>query len=183
MTEPRIDDQGRLEPSFVADEVGTLLGFLDYHRATFAWKTAGLTDAQLQATLHPTAMTLAGLTMHLSFVEEFWFTVTVADQPPAEPFASADWDADQDFEWHIAAEMSGAELQEHWRAAVERSRGVVRDALEAGGADPLAQRSPAWGGREELSLRWVLVHMIEEYARHNGHADLLREAIDGEVGD
>ena len=60
---------------------------------------------------------------------------------------------------------------------------MVRDALEAGGADPLAQRYPAWGGREELSLRWVLVHMIEEYARHNGHADLLREAIDGEVGD
>ena len=183
MSEPVLDQHGRPEPPLVADEEATLLGFLDFLRATIWVKTSGLSDDQLLSRPLETSMTLGGLLKHLSFVEDFWFTVTVADQPPAEPFASADRDADQDFEWHIAAEMSGAELQEHWRAAVERSRGVVRDALEAGGADPLAQRSPAWGGREELSLRWVLVHMIEEYARHNGHADLLREAIDGEVGD
>ena len=173
-----IDEHGRPETPLAGSELETLVGFLDYQRATLEWKCRGLSDAQLRTTLHPTAMTLAGMLKHLARVEDAWFSEVVAEGGPVEPWASLPWAA----EWSDHVEQSGDELRELWAARVEASRRVVEKAL-AERPDALAQTHPAWGGHARPSLRWVLAHMIEEYARHNGHADLLREAIDGETGE
>ena len=175
MTDVQIDDHGRPEPPLLADEAATLTGFLDYQRATFEWKCRGLTDEQLRSQLAPTSMTLAGMLKHLALVEDYWFTEAVAGQPKPSPWAEVDWKADADWEWHTAADDSGEELRAVWEASVERSRQVM-DA-----ENDLASVHPA--RRERMSVRWVLTHMIEEYARHNGHADLIRESIDGQTGE
>jgi uncharacterized damage-inducible protein DinB len=165
------------------DEVATLTGFLDLQRATLAWKTRGLSDTQLRESLPPTSMTLGGLLKHLAYVEDAWFTHVVAEQPRPEPWASVDWKSDPDWEFRSAADDSGDTLRALWADRVERSREVVHQQLKQGAAEALAATHPAWGGQAQVSLRWVLTHMIEEYARHNGHADLLRESIDGETGE
>ncbi len=181
----RIDEQGRPEPPFAAGEAETLLGFLDFQRATLRWRTEGLDAAQLQCRLdgHPSPMTLGGLLKHLSFVEFFWFEETVRGEPTSEPWVSVDWEADEDWDWNSACHDSPEELTGRWSATVQRSNHIVRELLESDGDLALANSFEAWGGREQVSLRWVLTHMIEEYARHNGHADLLREQIDGQVGE
>ena len=182
MTHPATDDQGRPEPPLSAGEADTLLGFLDFQRATLEWKTRGLDEVGLRAPLHPTGMTLAGLLKHLAWVEDFWFAHTVGRAPMPEPWDAVDWSADYDWEWRSALEDDAATLRRTWERSVARSRTLVADLL----ADPeagLDATHPAWGGRADVSLRWVLVHMIEEYARHNGHADLLREAVDGQTGE
>ena len=183
MTDVQIDDVGRPEAPLLADEVATLTGFLDYQRATLEWKCRGLSDEQLRADLAPTSMTLGGLLKHMAYVEDYWFTETVAGEASPSPWADADWKADNDWEWHSAAEDSGDALRGLWAQRVEASRGVVARELEPEAAAGLSRAHPAWGGRGEVSLRWVLVHMIEEYARHNGHADLLRQSIDGQTGE
>jgi len=176
--ETRIDEQGRPDPPLAGDEAATLLGFLDYQRATLAWKCRGLTDDQLRVTVASSVISLGGLLVHLARVEDGWFSEVVAEAPELEPWASMPWAA----EWSDPGGRSGDELRRLWEERVAASRQVVADALAAGG-DPLGSTHPAWGGQGHPSLRWVLVHMIEEYARHNGHADLLREAIDGETGE
>jgi uncharacterized damage-inducible protein DinB len=178
VSEPLIDEHGRPEPPLDGDETTTLLGFLDYQRATFAWKCAGLDDEQLRATLPTSALSLGGMLKHLARVEDNWFTEVVGEATRSEPWASMPW-AD---EWQNAAHDTGDELRQLWADRVEASRGVVRAQLDA---DPgaLTATHPAWGGQGHPTLRWVIVHMIEEYARHNGHADLLRESVDGETGE
>jgi len=183
MGEVETDQHGRPEPPHTADEAATLLGFLDYQRATLAWKCRGLSDEQLRMTLPPTSMTLGGLLKHLAYVEDYWFTEVVAGQPAPEPWASIDWQADPDWEWRSAAGDPGDELRALWAGRVGRSRAVVSRQLGHGEGGALGRAHPAWGGQGGVSLRWVLAHMIEEYARHNGHADLLRESIDGETGE
>lgn len=173
-----VDEHGRPETPLQGSEVETLLGFLDYQRATFEWKCRGLSDDQLRAGLHPTVMTLGGMLKHLARVEDIWFAEVVAEGELPEPWPSMEWAA----EWPGASADSGDDLRALWRERVENSRRVVAEALAAGD-DPLAATHPAWGGQGRPSLRWVLLHMIEEYARHNGHADLLRESIDGETGE
>ena len=91
------------------------------------------------------------------------------------------WAADRDWEWHSAAEDTPAQLRSLWQAAVARSRLLITEALADGGLDRLARRT--WPSGEAPNLRWILLHMIEEYARHNGHADLLRESVDGLTGE
>ncbi|NYJ06849.1 DinB family protein [Petropleomorpha daqingensis] len=181
MTQMQVDDQGRPEPPAAADEPATLLGFLDFHRATLAWKTAGLGADALRAPHAPSTMTLGGLLKHLALVEDHWFTERLHDRPEPPPWDAVDWDADPDWEWHSAGQDSPDELRTQWQASVERSRAAVDEALADGGLDRLAARPSRDGTRP--SLRWILVHMVEEYARHNGHADLLREAVDGETGE
>ncbi|MDO4240201.1 DUF664 domain-containing protein [Micrococcus sp.] len=127
-------------------------------------------------------MTLGGMLKHLAFVEFFWFEVTADGAPTSEPWVSVDWDADPDWDWNSAGADSAERLHELWTTAVERSRAVVARLL-ADGPATLDAMHPAWGGRGHVSLRWILTHMIEEYARHNGHADLLREQIDGQTGE
>jgi uncharacterized damage-inducible protein DinB len=178
MTDEAMQPPGRPEPPLAGNEIETLLGFLDYQRATFAWKCGGLTDEQLRAGLHPTSMTLGGMLKHLARVEDGWFTQVVAEGPLPEPWPSMPWSA----EWEDAAAQTGDELRALWAERVEASRRVVAAQLEDGAAG-LDGTHSAWNGQGFPSLRWVLVHMIEEYARHNGHADLLRESIDGETGE
>jgi uncharacterized damage-inducible protein DinB len=172
-----LDDHGRPDPPMEGSEEATLLGFLDYQRATFAWRCRGLTDEQLRATLHPTSMTLAGMLKHLAVVEDYWFVEVVAEQP--SPWAHVDWRADEDWDWHTALEEPGDDLRALWEQRVEAARQICATEVPKG----LGATHPAWGGRGTVSVRWVLTHMIEEYARHNGHADLLREAIDGVTGE
>lgn len=173
-----LDEHGRPEPPLQGDEMTTLLGFLDYQRATLAWKCAALDDEQLRSSLPPTPMTLGGMLLHLARVEDYWFGEVLAERGELEPWASMPWAA----EWQSAADQSGEQLRRLWAQRVEASRLVVTAALDAG-SGALEVTHPAWGGQGRPSLRWVLVHMIEEYARHNGHADLLREALDGQTGE
>ncbi len=176
-----IDEQGRPEPPLVADEAATLLGFLDFQRATLEWKCAGLDPAALRATVGVSTMTLGGLLKHLALVEDDWFSECLPGLPSAPPWNSVDWEADRDWEWRSAANDTPDQLFALWRGAVQRSRVQVANALSKGGLDTVALRK--WPDGRAPSLRWILTHMIEEYSRHNGHADLIRESIDGLVGE
>ena len=176
-----IDDHGRPEPPVAAGEVDTLLGFLDYQRATFEWKTRGLDGAGLAAVVGVSTMTLGGMLKHLALVEDLWFSRMLHGNDRAAPWDQVDWEADHDWDWHSAASDSPDELRALWSGAVERSRELVAAALASGGVDQPAKRG--WPEGPVPSLRWILCHMIEEYARHNGHADLLRESVDGETGE
>lgn len=180
MSEPVLDEQGRPEPPLVADEEATLLGFLDFLRATIWVKTSGLSDDQLLSRPLKTSMTLGGLLKHLSFVEDFWFGHLLAGRQPALPWADVDWDADPDWDWNSAADDDGDALRTLWQKAVADS-GAAWSELRAG--DGFSLDSTVGGPGDEKAVRWVLTHMVEEYGRHCGHADLLREAIDGAVGE
>jgi uncharacterized damage-inducible protein DinB len=174
-------EQDRPEPPLAGDEAATLIGFLDYQRATLAWKVAGLDAAGLRATVGASTMTLGGLLKHLACVEEWWFREVLHGRDPEPYWAAVDWDADQDWEWHTAADDSPEELLAIWQGDVDRSRAALAEALATGGVDQLARRKLRDGTFP--SLRWILCHMIEEYARHNGHADLIRESVDGVTGE
>jgi uncharacterized damage-inducible protein DinB len=176
-----IDEQGRTEPPVAAGEVATLLGFLDYQRQTFAWKTGSLDAAGLQTTVGVSTMTLGGMLKHLSYVEEDWLAQCLLGLPARAPWDMVDWSADRDWEWHSAAEDSPGYLYGLWQESVELGRDCVARALTAGGLDQPAVRR--WSDGRAPSLRWILCHLIEEYARHNGHADLIREAVDGVTGE
>ncbi|BCW72812.1 DinB family protein [Arthrobacter sp. NicSoilB8] len=176
-----VDDQGRPEPPLAAGEAATLLGFLDFQRATLAWKCAGLDSAGLGARTAASAMTLGGLLKHMAYVESEWFSRSLHAREREAPFDTVDWKAAPDWEWHSAAGDTPDQLRTLWQDAVDRSRARVAEALADGGLDQLARR--AWPDGSAPSLRWILCHMIEEYARHNGHADLLREAVDGQTGE
>lgn len=179
------DEHGRPEPPIAAGERDTLIGYLDYQRATLEWKTRNLNEAQLACTIASSSMTLAGLLKHMALVEDYWFTSWVHDLPRVSPWAEVDWSATPDWEWESAVNEPAEAVRAQWRTSVERSRGALDAALQAADTtDPLgALTKRGWPSGERPSLRWVVVHMIEEYARHNGHADLLREAVDGEVGE
>ena len=176
-----VDEQGRPEPPLSSDEVGTALGFLDYQRATLEWKCRGLDAAALSATTASSSMTLGGLLKHMALVEDSWFSRSLHGNERSAPWVDVDWNSDPDWEWRTAADDSPDQLRALWQAAVERSRRLTADALADGGFDRLAVRT--WPDGRAPSLRWIVFHMIEEYARHNGHADLLRESIDGETGE
>jgi uncharacterized damage-inducible protein DinB len=177
-----LDEQGRPEPPLAADETATLLGFLDFQRATLAWKVSGLDADGLRATVEPSSMTLGGMLKHLAYVEDSWFNAMLHGRTPHPPWDTVDWKADRDWDWHSATEDGPEELLKLWQETVERSRSLVDEALaDGGGLDQLARRT--WPDGNAPSLRWILVHMIEEYSRHNGHADLLRESVDGQTGE
>lgn len=171
----------RPEPPLAGDETATLLGSLERQRATFAWKAGGLDSADLQKTVGASSMTLGGLLKHMALVEEDMFTGRLLGQDLGPPWDAVDWDADRDWEWRTAAEDSPEELYALWSDAVARSRATVTEALATGGLDQLCRRR--WRDGRAPSLRRTLIDLIEEYARHTGHADLIRESIDGLVGE
>jgi SAM-dependent methyltransferase len=176
-----LDEHGRPEPPLAGDESETLLGFLEFQRATLAWKCSGLDADGLRATTAASSMTLGGMLKHLAYVEDQWFSRWLRGRDPAPPWDTVDWKADRDWDWHSAADDSPEELFTLWRDTLARSRSSVAEALAEGGLDQLARRT--WPDGRAPSLRWILVHMVEEYARHNGHADLLRESVDGQTGE
>ncbi|HEX6151056.1 DinB family protein [Nocardioides sp.] len=169
---------GRTSPPYAADEVTTLLAFLDYFRATLRRQTDDLDAAQLDTRLEPSTLTLGALLKHLALVESFWATEVFAGEQPGEPWAAADWDADPDWEITTAAHDAPEELRRLFDTEVVAADAVYRRAIADGGLDTLAARERHG---ERPSLRWILVHLVEEYARHCGHADLIRESIDGAV--
>ena len=168
-------DNERPEPPFSGDERTTLAGFLDFQRATLAWKCDGLSDEQLRQRSIPTsAMTLLGLVRHLTEVEQVWFRVSLDRQTPSLHYWNRGPDG-SDTDWEVET-ADVAESFRVWRDEVDHARRIVAESESL-------ERS--FDGRHggPVTLRWILNHMIEEYARHNGHADLLREAIDGAVGE
>jgi len=176
-----MDEMTFAELPIVGDETGLLLGVLDRTRRVIAWKTGGLDSVGLRTSLGPSSVTLGGLVKHLALVEDFWFTNRLSGRNPGPPWDGVDWDADPDWEWRSAADDSPEELYALWRGAVERSRASVAEALTRGDLGQLV----AWGDAsdERVNLRRLVVDMIDEYARHNGHADLIRESLDGLVGE
>jgi uncharacterized damage-inducible protein DinB len=179
--ETGLDEHGRPEPPIAAGETATLLGFLDYQRATLAWKWTGLDPAGLAATVAVSSMTLGGMLKHLAYVEEWWFSEVLHGRAQEPPWDTVDWDADPDWDWHSAAADTPAQIYALWEDSVARSRALVAEALAEGGLERLARRT--WPDGRSPSLRWIIVHMIEEYARHVGHADLIRESLDGLTGE
>jgi hypothetical protein len=178
---PEVDEHGRPHPPSGGDEAATLLGFVDFLRATIAWKCGGLDAAGLRATLPPSSMTLGGMLKHLAYVEDDWCSRWLYDRPPSPPWDTVDWAADRDWDWHSAADDTPEELFALWNAAVARSRELMAQAIAERGIDGYALRVGRDGGRP--SLRWILCHLVEEYGRHAGHADLIRESVDGQVGE
>ncbi len=176
----RIDEQGRLEPPLAAGEARTVLGYLDYQRATLEWKCRGLDTEGLAATTASSSLTLGGLLKHMALVEEHWFSAWLHGGGLGAPWDAVDWEAEPDWDFTSASGERPDDLRDQWRRRVRRSRALVAAALAEDGMARLSD-----GSREGVrhQLRWILLHMIEEYARHNGHADLLREAVDGQTGE
>jgi hypothetical protein len=169
------------EPPLAGDETAALLGSLERQRAYLAWKCGGLDAAGLRATLAPSPITLGGLLKHLAHVEDSHFSRLLLAQRPGPPWDTVDWDADPDWDWHSAAEDTPEQLLTLWQDAVARSRALVADALADGGMDRLGRYTTSSG--QSPNLRRILIDLIEEYARHIGHADLIRESVDGLVGE
>jgi uncharacterized damage-inducible protein DinB len=166
-----------------AGEVESLLAYLDHQRDTLRRKSEGLTQAQQATRLEPSTLTLGGLLKHMALVEDWWFSVVLLDNPDAEPWQGLDWDADPDWEFRTAADDSPDALRRLLDEAIAAADRNIRQVLDAGGLDALSVRESHHAEEGRFSLRWILLHMIEEYARHNGHADLIRESIDGSTGE
>ncbi|HSF85849.1 MAG TPA: DinB family protein [Acidimicrobiia bacterium] len=165
-------------PPVQSDERSTLKAFLDYYRALIVDKASGLSHEQANTPLAPSTLTLAGIVHHLAVVEQWWFHEFFQGSEPLEPWASVDWEADWDWDFHVAPDLDLQVIFDRYADACARSR------LIAGAAESLDQLSERRDRNDQQrSLRWILVHMIEEVARHAGHADLIRESIDGATGD
>lgn len=134
----------------------------------------------MRTTVGVSSMTLGGLLKHLALVEDDYFSVRLLGRDPAPPWDTVDWDADRDWEWRTAAEDTPEQLMALWQDAVTRSRSAVNEALAAGGLERLTR---PWPDGRAPSLRRMLIDVIEEYARHVGHADLIRESVDGLSGE
>ncbi len=182
MTSTSFSADDRVRPPLAADEATTLRAFLDYHRDTIRWKCAGLTQQQLAQPLAPSDMTLGGMMKHLAVVESGWFEETFGGGSLMPPFDTVNWDADRDWEWHTAKDDTPEELFALFDESCRRADAILGEAMAGGGLDSESAEKDRRNGTP-FSLRRILVHMIEEYARHNGHADLIRESIDGETGE
>jgi hypothetical protein len=168
-------------PSSARAEVEALAVVLERNRRTFAWKTAGLDEPGLRATTAASTLTLGGLVKHVALVEADWLAVKLAGGEYGAPWDAVDFDADPDWEWRTGAQDAPGDLYALWRAAVERSRALTSEVIAQRGLDGPA--SFTWPDGRTPTVRDMLLDMIEEYARHTGHADLLREAVDGRVGE
>jgi uncharacterized damage-inducible protein DinB len=163
----------RIGPPHFGTEREMLRAFLDYHRATLAMKCEGLTDDELRRqSMPPSTLSLLALVRHMAEVERAWFQRVFEDG--AAPMI---WSAEVDFQAaYDASASSRAEAFPIWEAEVANSRRIEREAASL----DLAGYQPRW--EEQVSLRMVMVHVLLEYGRHNGHADFLREGVDGRVG-
>lgn len=163
----------RQEPPYVAEEKDALMGWLDYHRATLLTKLDGLEDEALRRAVVPSGTSLLGLVKHLTEAEHHWFVDTYA-RAGEGPLFSTQEDPDGDF--RVGPGERAEELVAGYLAVCERSRSILAEADSLDDAVPTERRGL-------LELRWILLHMIHETARHNGHADVIRELIDGRTGE
>lgn len=161
-----------VDPPATGDVIVTLLGFLERQRATFAWKCSGLDERSLRLTMGNSPMSLGGMLKHLARFEDDMSIEWLRGEPQGPPWNTIDWAVDHDWDWRTAATETSELLYDRWQESVRRSRDRFIEAHQA--KDPRPIGSP--------SLPYILINMIEEYARHNGHADLIREAVDGLVG-
>ena len=169
------------EPPVAGSEVDTMIGSLERQRRLVAWKCGGLDGAGMRATTAASTMTLGGLLKHLALCEEAYFSQRLLGLEPTPPWDTVDWDADPDWEWHSAADDTPEQLMTLWQDTVARSRANMRQVLAKGGLDQPVAYTNSRG--ETPSLRRMVIDMIEEYARHLGHIDLIRESVDGLVGE
>ena len=176
-----LDELGSPEPPIAGDETLTLLGALERERATFRWKCEGLDEAAYRTTVGASTLTLGSLLKHLALVEDDYFSHRMLGRSPGPPWDGVDWEADPDWEWRTAADDPPDELLALWEAAVARSRATTEEILADGGFDRAAAYET--GDGRTPNIRRFLVDLIEEYSRHLGHADLIRESIDGSVGE
>ena len=167
-----MSDDARTEPGGLADERTSLSGWLDFHRATLLRKCAGLSDEQLRRPMVASGTSLLGLVKHLTEVEHGWFVRTFARLDEPHLYST---DADLDADMVAAPDESADELVAAYLRACARSRDITAAAASLDDAVP-------HGRLGQVNLRWILTHMVEETARHNGHADILREQIDGAAG-
>jgi uncharacterized damage-inducible protein DinB len=172
-----IDKDPRHDPPGAGSELETLLGFLRWQRETLELKCSGLDATQLaRRSVEPSTMSLLGMVRHLADVERGWFRRFLAGEDAPRLFSTKS-DPDGDFDGAAPDPGLVAEAWDAWRAEVANADRFIaaNPDLDAVGQSVDPDRGP-------MSVRWVLVHMIEEYARHLGHVDLLRERIDGAVG-
>lgn len=168
----------RTDPPETGTELTQLTAYLDLQRATMLLKCEGLAREQLARPHPPSTLTLGGLLNHLALVEDSWFRVRFSGLPEDDRWAGIDWDADPDYEFRTAADDEPDELRRRYEEACARSRESVA------AAESLDQLSAQPRGNGQLfDLRWTMLHLIEETARHVGHADLIRESIDGVTGE
>jgi len=184
MTEETGAETQLREPSMTAGEAEVVLFALERSRAVFAWKCGGLDAAGLNKQHPPSELTLAKLLKHIALIEDNYTAVYLSGQPMNEPWRSVDFDHEagwDGWEWRTAADDSPEELYALWNSAVKRSRDAMAKVLADGGLDQPSKFTSSSG--ESPNIRRVLADLNEEYARHVGHADLLREAVDGLVGE
>ena len=169
------------EPPLAGTDVTQVLGSLDRMRWTFRWKAADLDAAGLNTTVGPSTLTLGGLLKHLAAQEDYLTTVKLHGEPLDGYWAEHGWDGSDDWEFTSAADDTPEQLYAIWDTTIARSRERLQAALATGGPEqPVQMGIP---GGQHASLRRLLCDLIEEYGRHTGHADLLREAVDGLVGE
>ncbi len=164
----RYVEGGRPDPLPDQDQAAMLLTYLERQRATFAWKVGGLDAEQLRTPHPPSVLTLGGMLKHLARFEDDMSSEWLAGRGQIPPWDAIDWDAEHDWDWRSAAGDSPESLWAMWTDAVDRARGMFDQAIEKVGLTD--------------GITYILLNMIEEYARHNGHADLIRESLDGFVG-
>ncbi|UYM05876.1 mycothiol transferase [Solicola gregarius] len=169
------------EPPIAGSESEHLAAAVDRMRWTFRWKADGLDATGLRARIGASALTLGGLLKHLALIEDHYFGAKLHGEPLGAPWHEVDWDADPDWEFTSAADDSPDYLYALWDDAVARSRTRLASALASGGPDTPVELG--WPDGRRPNLRRVLCDLIEEYGRHTGHADLIREAVDGRVGE
>ncbi|WP_433163108.1 DUF664 domain-containing protein [Kribbella sp. CA-247076] len=169
------------EPPIAGTDVEHLVGALERLRTTFRWKADGLDADGLNTRIAKSSLTLGGLLKHLAANEDYLITVKFRGEPMGGPWETNGWTDDNDWEFASAAEDTPEELYALWDGAVVRSREALAAAIADGGLDQPAHIS--WPDGQHASLRRLVCDLIEEYGRHTGHADLLREAVDGRVGE
>jgi uncharacterized damage-inducible protein DinB len=166
-------DDSRSEPPPCGDELAVLSGFLNFLREAIVIKATGLDDDDLRHPMTPSGVSLLGIVKHLAYVERWWFAHIFSGLDVAVPFTKDDPDAD----WRIEPDDRTEIILDLYQTEIDRARAVVA----ASRADDLSAKAGHHGG--PYSLRWIMTHMIEETGRHAGHADILREQIDGAVGE
>ena len=171
-----MSDFPRTDPPAAADEATMLRSFLDFYRATVLRQAEGLTDAQRAATLGPSTLTLGGIVKHLTLVENWWFRMILEGLPDL-PWVGDAFDDDPDWEFSSAKDDPWDLLVSRYQDVVAECDAILDRALATPEGLDLLSAKPRHG--KHASVRWILVHLIEEYARHAGHADLIRESVDG----